>query len=332
MMDQTACVLGSGAMGIACSVLLAEHPGQRVKLWGRDAAHIAEMVATRENSRLLPGIKIPSSIELTADIDFAIADADLLVVAIPSAYLRETLTRLAPHIPQGIPVVSVVKGMENATQYRPSQIISEVLGYDSVAVLAGPSHSEEICRRLPASVVVASADPALAKRVQGLFSTDRFRVYTNRDLVGVELAGALKNVVAIAGGISDGLGFGDNAKSALVTRALVEMTRFGVLAGAEATTFSGLAGLGDLITTCISPYGRNRKVGERLGRGETLTQILQTMQAVAEGIPTSRSIYEYAQQRGIDMPITTEVYRVLFEDKPPREATTDLMLRPPRDE
>lgn len=331
-MDQLTCVLGSGAMGIACSVLLAEHPGQRVKLWGRDAAHVAELVATRENSRLLPGIKIPDGIEPTADIEYAVAGADLLVVAIPSAFLRDALTRLAPSIPKGLPVVSVVKGMENATQYRPSQIISEVLGYDSVAVLAGPSHSEEICRRLPASVVVASTDHALAKRVQGLFSTDRFRVYTNRDLIGVELAGALKNVVAIAGGISDGLGFGDNAKSALITRALVEMTRFGVLAGAEASTFSGLAGLGDLITTCISPYGRNRKVGERLGRGETLGQILQTMQAVAEGVPTSRSIYEYAQQRGIDMPITTEVYRVLFEDKPPREATTDLMVRPPRDE
>lgn len=331
-MDQLTCVLGSGAMGIACSYLLSEHPGQRVNLWGRDAAHVAEMAATRENVRLLPGVKIPNTIELTADIERAVSGADLLVVAIPSAYLRETLTRLAPHIPLGLPVVSVVKGMENSTQYRPSQIISEILGHDAVAVLAGPSHSEEICRRLPASVVVASVDPTLAKRVQSLFSTDRFRVYTNRDLVGVELAGALKNVVAIAAGISDGLGFGDNAKAALVTRALVEMTRFGVLSGADASTFSGLAGLGDLITTCISPYGRNRKVGERLGRGETLTQILQTMQSVAEGVPTSRSIYEFAQQRGIDMPISTEVYRVLFENKPPREATTDLMVRPPRDE
>ena len=331
-MDQKACILGSGAMGIACSFLLSQHPGQRVTLWGRDATHVADLVATRENSRLLPGVKIPASIDLTADIQQAVAGADLLVVAIPSAYLRETLTRLAPHISPGVPVVSVVKGMENSTQYRPSQIISEVLGTESVAVLAGPSHSEEICRRLPASVVVASVDQALARRVQGLFTTDRFRVYTNRDLVGVELAGALKNVVAIAAGISDGLGFGDNAKAALVTRALVEMTRFGVLCGADASTFSGLAGLGDLITTCISPYGRNRKVGERLGRGETLTQILQTMQAVAEGVPTSRSIYEFARQRGIDMPISTEVYRVLFEDKPPREATTDLMLRPPRDE
>lgn len=331
-MDQLTCVLGSGAMGIACAQLLSEHPGQRVKLWGRDVAHIAELMATRENSRLLPGIKIASGIELTADIEVAVAGADLLVVAIPSAYLRETLTRLAPQIPQGLSVVSVVKGMENATLYRPSQIISEVLGLDSVAVLAGPSHSEEICRRLPASVVVASANQTLAKRVQELFTTDRFRVYTNRDLIGVELAGALKNVVAIAAGISDGLGFGDNAKAALVTRALVEMTRLGVLCGADASTFSGLAGLGDLITTCMSPYGRNRQVGERLGRGETLPEILQSMHAVAEGVPTSRSIYEFARQRGVDMPISSEVYRVLFEAKSPREATTDLMIRPPRDE
>lgn len=331
-MVQSTCVLGSGAMGIACAFLLAEHREQRVKLWGRDAGHIAELTAARENVRLLPGIRIPESIELTADIEQAVADVDLLVVAIPSAYLRDTLTRLAPSIPRGLPVVSVVKGMENSTQYRPSQIISEVLQHDTVAVLGGPSHSEEICRRLPASVVVASPDPQLARRVQSLFSTDRFRVYTNRDMLGVELAGALKNVVAIAAGISDGLGFGDNAKAALVTRAAVEMTRFGTMSGADPSTFYGLAGLGDLITTCISPYGRNRKVGERLGRGETLGQILQTMQSVAEGVPTSRSIYDYARQRGIDMPISTEVYRVLFEDKPPHEATTDLMVRPPRDE
>ena len=331
-MNQRTCVLGSGAMGIACAYLLSEHVGQGVSLWGRDAAHISELAATRENSRLLPGVKIPATIDITSDIEQAVAGADLLVVAIPSAYLRDALTRLAPLIPSGLPVVSVVKGMENSTQYRPSQIITEVLGHDSVAVLGGPSHAEEICRRLPASVVVASADQALAKRVQGLFSTDRFRVYTNRDMLGVELAGALKNVVAIAAGISDGLGFGDNAKAALITRAIVEMTRFGILLGADPGTFAGLAGLGDLITTCISPYGRNRRVGERLGRGETLLQVQQTMASVAEGVPTSLSIHQSAGQLGIEMPISTEVYRVLFENKPPREATTDLMVRPSRDE
>lgn len=331
-MAQTTCVLGSGAMGIACSFLLADKPGQRVRIWGRNATHIAELTAARENVRLLPGIPIPAAVELTADIGAAVDGSDLLVVAIPSAYLRDALTRLAPAIPADLPVVSVVKGMENATQYRPSQIISEVLGSRSVAVLGGPSHSEEICRRLPASVVVASADQPLARQVQSLFSTDRFRVYTNRDVLGVELAGALKNVLAIAAGICDGLGFGDNAKAALVTRAIVEMTRFGVLLGADPATFSGLAGLGDLITTCFSPYGRNRRVGERLGRGETLTQILQSMESVAEGVPTSRSVLECAQRMNLEMPLATEVFRVLFENKSPVEATTDLMLRPQKDE
>lgn len=331
-MDQTTCVLGTGAMGIACAFLLSQQPHTRVRLWGRSADHVNELISARENVRLLPGIHIPDSIELTADIDQAVANADLLVVAIPSAYLRATLTGLATHISSHVPIVSVVKGMEISTQYRPSQIISEVLGSTSVAVLGGPSHSEEICRRLPASVVVASADQPLAKLAQTLFSTDRFRIYTNRDVVGVELAGALKNVLAIAAGICDGLGFGDNAKAALVTRAIVEMTRFGVLLGADPSTFSGLAGLGDLITTCISPYGRNRRVGVRLGKGETLAQILQTMESVAEGVPTSRSVYECAQRMNIEMPLATEVYRVLFENKSPAEATNDLMLRPQKDE
>lgn len=319
-------------MGVACAALLAEHPDQQVNLWGRDSQHAADLASTRENTRLLPGITLSDSIAVTADIDVAIAGADLVVVAVPSAYLRETLARLASKIPAGIPVVSVVKGMEISTQYRPSQIIAEILHSQKIAVLGGPSHAEEICRRLPSSVVVASSDHELAKQVQSLFSTDRFRVYTNRDVVGVELAGALKNVLAIAAGICDGLGFGDNAKAALVTRAIVEMTRYGVFQGADAATFSGLAGLGDLITTCFSPYGRNRRVGERLGRGETLAQILQTMNSVAEGVPTSCSVHESTRRLNIEMPLATEVFRVLFENKSPSEATHDLMLRPQKDE
>lgn len=315
-------------MGIACAFLLAEHSGQSVTLWGRDRLHVAELQATRENQRLLPGIRIPEAIDITADIDQAVADASLLVVAIPSAYVREALTRLASHLPRDIPVVSAVKGMENATLKLPSQIISEILGHDQIVVLSGPSHAEEICRRLPASVVSAHPDLKLAQRIQALFSTDRFRVYANRDRFGVEMAGALKNVVAIAAGICDGLKYGDNAKSALITRAIVEMTRFGTQLGAEAATFSGLAGIGDLITTCFSPYGRNRKVGERIGRGETLAQILASTESVAEGVPTSRSIYELALKMGADMPITNEVYRILYENKSPAEATMNLMLRP----
>lgn len=325
-------ILGSGAMATACSILLADHPDQSVSMWARKTEHAREVQQTRENRRLLPGVKIPDGVTITSDIEEATRGADYLVVAIPTKYLRETLSRVAPTLTQNRPVISVVKGIENETFLRPSQIVEETLGSRAVVALSGPSHAEEIARRLPASVVAASGDVALARHVQTMFSTDRFRVYTNADLIGVELAGALKNIIAIAAGICDGLGYGDNAKSALMTRGIVEITRFGVGLGAEPATFNGLAGIGDLITTCISPYGRNRQVGERLGRGETLKDILASMDAVAEGVNTTRSVRDLADQRGTEMPITGEVSDVLFEGKSPEEATTSLMLRPPREE
>lgn len=325
-------VLGSGAMATACSILLAEHAGQTVALWGRNADYIDDIARTRENKRLLPGVPIPDSVEVTPDIDRAVEGADVLVVAIPTKFLREALGKLAGHLTADRPVVSVVKGLENETFLRPSEIIADVLGNRAVVALGGPSHAEEIARRLPASVVAASGDIALAREVQEMFATDRFRVYTNPDIVGVELAGALKNVIAIAAGICDGMEYGDNAKSALLTRGLVEITRFGEACGAERETFAGLAGMGDLITTCISPYGRNRMVGERLGKGETLSQILESMDAVAEGVTTTKSVYEFAEKKEIDMPITREVYRVLFEDFPPAQATEALMMRPQKHE
>ena len=325
-------VLGSGAMATACSILLAEHDGQSVSLWARNAEYAEDIARSRENKRLLPGVRIPENVEVTADIDRAVAGADLLVAAIPTKYLRAALTGIAPHLTDDRPVVSVVKGLENDTFQRPSEIIAEVLGHRAVVALGGPSHAEEIARRLPASVVAASGDIALARRVQAMFATDRFRVYSNLDIIGVELAGALKNVIAIAAGICDGLEYGDNAKSALMTRGIVEITRFGTACGAERETFAGLAGMGDLITTCISPYGRNRMVGERLGRGETLTQILESMDAVAEGVTTTKSVYDLAQQKGIEMPITGQVYRVLFEGCSPEEATESLMMRPQKRE
>ncbi len=301
-------------------------------MWIHNADHAADMNAHRENRRLLPGVPIPETVQITADIDAATEGSEVLVAAIPTKFLREALERLAPHLNANRPVVSVIKGMENDTLMRPSEVIEDVLGTRTIVAMGGPSHAEEIARRLPASVVAASGDVALAKRVQSLFNTDRFRVYTNQDMIGVELAGALKNVIAIAAGICDGLGYGDNAKSALLARGLVEITRFGTSLGAEAVTFAGLAGMGDLITTCISPYGRNRMVGERLGKGESLQQILESMDAVAEGVTTTRSVYEMAEQREIEMPITTEVFRVLFEGKSPAEATDSLMMRPPRGE
>ena len=319
-------------MGTACAVILAEQPDQQVSLWARNTDHVNEMARTRQNHRLLPEVTIPDKVRITSEISEAVSGSDLLVMAIPSAFLREALLEIAPALTENRPVVSVIKGLENETFLRPSEIIADVLGSPTVVSLSGPSHAEEISRRLPSSVVAASGDLALAREVQRTFSTDRFRVYTNVDIIGVELAAALKNVIAIAAGICDGLKYGDNAKSALMTRGLVEMTRFGTTLGAEPQTFVGLAGMGDLVTTCASPYGRNRKVGERLGKGETLTQILESMDAVAEGVWTTRSVHDLAEQQSIEMPITTEIYRVLFKDKSPEEATNSLMLRPPRGE
>ncbi|HET6326037.1 MAG TPA: NAD(P)H-dependent glycerol-3-phosphate dehydrogenase [Planctomycetaceae bacterium] len=331
-MDRRIAILGSGAMATASAVLLSERSKCDVRIWTRTAERAAELLRDKENRRLLPGVPLPPGVRVTHTIADVVDRAELIVAAVPTRFLRETLVPLAGQIPAGLPVVSVAKGLEIGTLMRPSEIILDVLGCREVAALGGPSHAEEIARRMPAGVVAASADTRLAAQVQQLFNTDRFRVYTNDDIVGVELAGAIKNVIAIAAGICDGLGFGDNAKSGLVTRGLVEMIRFGTALGAKAETFNGLAGLGDLVTTCFSRHSRNRHVGECLGKGQRLDQIVAEMNGVAEGITTTRSMSELASQRGIEMPIAAEVYAVLFDNKSPAEATASLMMRPPRDE
>lgn len=324
-------ILGAGGMGTALAFLLSR-TADSVRLWGRDPARMRQLAQTRENQRHLPGARLPDKVSPTADPEAALTGADLVVAAIPSAFLRDTLARLAAHVPSGTPALSVVKGIEQATFLRPSQIIAEALGPRPVSVLSGPSHAEEIVRDLPASVVVAGSDEGLNKHVQDLLNTGRFRVYTNPDSVGVELAGALKNILGVAAGICEGLGFGDNAKAALLTRGLVEIARFGEGLGALGSTFSGLAGLGDVVTTCYSPFGRNRAVGLRIGRGERLEAVQASMPNVAEGVYTTRSVHDQARERGVEMPITDEVYQILFENKPPMAALTDLMLRPPKDE
>jgi glycerol-3-phosphate dehydrogenase (NAD(P)+) len=331
-MATTIAILGDGAWGTAVALLLARNPEHRVSLWSARAENGRLLQERRENVRLLPGISIPPAIQLTTDIAQAVYEADLWVAAIPTVYLRTTLTRLAAAVPAGPPVLSLAKGLEIGTFSRPTEIVAQVLGVERTAVLSGPSHAEEISRGLPASVVVASGDGELARWIQQRFSTDRFRVYTNPDPVGVELAGALKNIIGIAAGINDGLGLGDNAKAALLTRGLVEMTRFGVALGAQPRTFSGLAGLGDVITTCTSPHGRNHRLGQRLAQGERWAEFQASMAMVAEGAYTARSVYERAGVMGIDMPITTEVYRVLYENKDPRLAVSYLMLREPKGE
>jgi glycerol-3-phosphate dehydrogenase (NAD(P)+) len=325
-------ILGAGAWGTAIGLVLAKNPGHHVRLWSVRADNGRLLQERRENVRLLPGVPIPASICLTTSVGEALASADLVVAAIPTVFLREALKGFAGAISAELPVLSLAKGLENDSFLRPSEILRQVLHVSTVAVLSGPSHAEEVARNLPTSVVAASNDLPLARWIQQHFSTDRFRVYTNLDVIGVELAGALKNVIGIASGISDGLGFGDNAKAALLTRGLAEMTRFGVAHGAEPSTFAGLAGMGDLITTCMSRHGRNRHVGECLARGETRTQILARMTMVAEGVFTARSVHERVRRMGLDMPITDEVYRVLYEDKDPLRAVNDLMLREPKPE
>jgi glycerol-3-phosphate dehydrogenase (NAD(P)+) len=322
-------ILGAGGMGTALA-LLFDKTEARVRLWARRPQRAREMADERVNHHHLPGIRISDDIEITDDPVLALADVDLVVAAIPTLFLRATIGSIAASIPRSVPFVSVVKGIEYGTFERPSQIIIELLGDRPVAVLSGPSHAEEIARGLPASVVVAGPSEELNQSVQGMLGHESFRVYTNSDALGVELAGALKNVLGIAAGICDGLGFGDNAKAALLTRGLVEITRLGVSLGARADTFYGLAGVGDLITTCYSPFGRNRSVGERIGRGESLEQVLAGMENVAEGVSTTRSVHALARELGIEMPITAELYRLLFEGKDPRSAVSDLMVRLPK--
>lgn len=322
----TIAVFGTGGWGTAAAVLLAGKPDAGVRLWGHRTETIDRLRSTRQNVAQLPGVTIPGSIHITDDPAAAAAGADGWVTAIPTAFLRPTLARLRPVYRPGTPVVSLTKGIEHDTFRRPSEIITDVLGASPVAVLSGPSHAEEVARGLPTSVAVACADAPTATWVQETFGTDRFRVYTNADLVGVELAGALKNVIGIAAGICDGLGFGDNAKAALLTRGLVEMTRFGVAHGADPATFTGLAGIGDLITTCFSPHGRNRRVGERLAKGETLAAVTAGPQ-VAEGVYTSRSVYDRTVRMGVETPIMAGVYEVLYRGRSPRDAVQALLSR-----
>ncbi len=331
-MPTTFAVLGAGAWGTAIALHLAQDSRHRVRLWCARESSARALIECRENVRLLPGVPIPNEVEITADAGRALHGADLCVAAVPTVYLRTTLQPLANIIPVGLPLLSLAKGVENDTFERPTEILAELWGSERLAVLSGPSHAEEVSRGLPTSLVAASGDLDLARWVQQCFTTERFRVYTNLDVVGVELAGALKNVIAIAAGIGDGLGFGDNAKAALLTRGLVEIARFGVALGAEHTTFFGLAGLGDLMTTCFSPHGRNRRVGQRLAAGESLDDILTGTPMVAEGVYTARSVHARAQRMGVEMPITDEVYRVLYEGKPPLQAVQDLMLRRPKHE
>ena len=329
-------ILGDGAMATVCSILLTQG-GHEVTMWGAFEESIERLIQNRENAKLLRGVRIPESVRLTANDGDCFAGCTAILSAIPTQYVRSVWTRLKPHVPKDVPIVSVAKGIEIDTLLRPSQVICDVLAPGvtcpwKLAVLSGPNIAGEIARYLPATAVAASDDADLALRVQSAFSTQWFRVYTNDDVVGVELAGATKNVIAIAAGILDGLSAGNNAKAALVTRGLVEIMRLGVAMGAHEETFHGLAGLGDLITTCVSPEGRNRTVGEQLGKGRKLDDILAHMDSVAEGVPTTRAVRQLARRFHVEMPITESVYSVLFENKDVLTALSELMSRQPKPE
>jgi len=322
-------VVGAGGWGTALANLMAAK-GLPVTLWGYEAAHVEEMRATRENSVFLPGIRLLDNITPTCDMA-DLADAELLLVVPPSKGMRGVGERLASVKPQGV-LVSFTKGIEQGSGLRMSQILSATMPDRPVAVLSGPSHAEEVARGMPTAVVLGCDDPALATRLQHAITGQAFRVYTSPDVAGIELGGALKNIFAIAAGVSDGLGFGDNTKAALVTRALVELIRLGVALGGQRQTFRGLSGIGDLMVTCFSRHSRNRSVGERLGRGETLAQISASMQMVAEGVPTALSGFECARKFGVETPIIDAVHAMLYQEKSARDVLVEILAREPKPE
>lgn len=330
-MTERVTVIGDGGWGTALSIVLTDH-GADVTMWSHDPAYAREIARTRRNPKFLPGVEVPDAVRVTGDLAAAVDGTDLLFSVVPTPFLRPVLERLKS-VHQGQPIVSATKGIDTDALLRPTEIMRDVLGADvPVVVVSGPSHAEEVARRMPTTVVAASEDMGLARRVQDILATERFRVYTHNDAIGVELGGALKNVISIAGGIVDGLGFGDNTKAALLTRGIVEMSRLGEAMGGQRVTFFGLSGIGDLITSCISRHGRNRSVGERLGRGERLDLVLAGMQMVAEGVKTSIAVRRLGERRGVEMPICDEVHRVLFEGKDPARAVRDLMTRQLKDE
>jgi glycerol-3-phosphate dehydrogenase (NAD(P)+) len=325
-------VLGDGGWGTTLAILLSRK-GFKVSLWGAFQQYAAYLDKKRINSKFLPGIKIPSDINIISDLSVAIEGKDLIIFAIPSEYLRSILEKIKKFdYPKGAKYLSVIKGIEISSLKRISEIINEEIGAVSLAVLSGPTIAHEVAKGIPTAAVVASYDKNLRDSLQNILMTESFRVYTNNDVIGVELGGSLKNIIAIACGISDGLGFGTNTKAALLSRGLVEISRLGLAMGATHKTFYGLTGLGDLVTTCSSPYSRNRFVGEQIGRGRTFKQIKAHMQMVAEGVPTTKSAHALSLKYKVDMPITKEIYTVLYKNKSPKAAVRDLMTRQKKDE
>jgi len=327
-------VLGAGSWGTTLALVLLGN-GHDVTLWAFMLEQAELMREKRENSEFLPGIPLPPNLKIMNDLEASCIGRDMIVMAVPSQYLRSVIQRIAP-LPLGHTIIcNVAKGIENESLMTMSEVILDVLQHEraeNLAILSGPSHAEEVSRQIPTAVVAASFKAKTSKVVQDAFMTKYFRVYVNDDIRGVELGGSLKNVIAIAAGISDGAGFGDNTKAAIMTRGIYEITRLGVKLGAKPRTFAGLSGMGDLIVTCMSHHSRNRYVGEQLGKGRKLDEVLKEMTMVAEGVATARSVRALEKKYDIELPIMTEVHQVLFEDKDPMKATYDLMTRHGRGE
>lgn len=322
-------VLGAGSWGTTLALVLLEN-GHDVNLWTYKSSQAGLMKEKRENPAFLPGIYLPPQLDILTDLEAASSKRDLIVAAVPAQYLRSVVERICDLELEDTVICNVAKGIENNSLMTMSEVLLDVLKHEkqeNIAILSGPSHAEEVSRKIPTAIVASAYKMRAARTVQDAFMTPYFRVYTNEDIRGVELGGAIKNVIAVGAGISDGAGFGDNTKAAIMTRGVYEITRLGVKMGAQPRTFAGLSGIGDLIVTCMSRHSRNRYVGEQVGKGRKLEDVLKEMVMVAEGVASAKSVRDLAGKHHIEMPIVESVYEMLFEGKDPHKATAELMTR-----
>ncbi len=319
-------VIGSGSWGTALAVMLQKH-GHDVVIWSRRQDAVKQMEKERENKEYLPGVLLPEGLSFTAEREKAVKDAEIIILSVPSKAVRQTAIDFSPYLNSNQVLVNVAKGLEENSLKRLSQVIQECAPQCQVCVLSGPSHAEEVAREIPTTCLIASENAETAKMVQEEFMNPRFRLYTNTDMVGVEMGAALKNVMALAAGISDGLGFGDNTKAAIMTRGIAEMSRLGIEMGGKLETFAGLSGIGDLIVTCTSMHSRNRRAGILLGKGKSLAETLAEIKMVVEGVNTVQAAYTLAKEHNVEMPITNAIYEVLFQGKNAEQAVLDLMSR-----
>lgn len=330
-MNKNISMIGAGSWGTALAILLAKS-GYKVKMWSCFDDEIDMINNLREHKEKLPGIKIPEGVFCTGDIEESLHDSKIVVMVVPSHTIRENAKNISSYIKKDTIIVNCSKGIETETGLRLSQVICEEIPDANVVTLSGPSHAEEVANGIPTTVVAASEDIGAAEFIQDIFMTPLFRVYTNSDIVGVEIGGALKNVIALCAGISDGLGFGDNTKAALMTRGLAEISRLGISMGANPRTFAGLSGIGDLIVTCTSMHSRNRRAGILIGQGKTPEEAMKEVKMVVEGVTTTKAAYNLAKKRNVTMPITFEAYEVLFNGKDPGSTVNALMMRNKKDE